>query len=117
MLASFLVFLADAAPAASPAAGPNAQSPAGNMLMLQLAALAVIFYLLLIRPQQRRQKEQNALLGSVKIGDKVILSSGLHGLVTNVKEATILVKVADNVKMEFEKTAIAKVIKPETKAE
>jgi len=71
----------------------------------------VIFYFLLIRPQQKRQKEQRKLLDSLKTGDKVITSSGIHGLIANVKETTFLVKIADNVKIEIEKGSIATVSK------
>jgi preprotein translocase subunit YajC len=68
-------------------------------------------YFLLIRPQQKRQKEQQKLLSSLKTGDKVITSSGIHGLIANVKETTFLVKIADNVKIEIEKGSIATVAK------
>ncbi len=90
------------------------QSPSSGYFIIQLVALAAIFYFLLIRPQQKRQKAQAQLIASVKIGDKVITSSGIHGLVANVKDATVIVKVADNVKIEFDKAAVATVIKPTT---
>ena len=79
--------------------------------MVPFIAIAVIFYFLIIRPQQKRQKEQAAIIASVKTGDKVVLNSGMHGIVANVKETTILVKVADNVKIEFDKAAVASVTK------
>ncbi len=67
----------------------------------------VIMYFLLIRPQRQRQKELEARVAQLRVGDKVVTSAGIHGLVTNVKERTLMVKVADNVKIEFEKSAIA----------
>jgi preprotein translocase subunit YajC len=76
-----------------------------------LIFMFIIFYFLLIRPQQKRQKEQQKLLSSLKTGDKVITSSGIHGLIANVKETTFLVKIADNVKIEIEKGSIATVAK------
>ncbi|MEI6350330.1 MAG: preprotein translocase subunit YajC [Verrucomicrobiota bacterium] len=94
-----------------------AQAPAGAppqnplQMMVPFIAIAVIFYFLIIRPQQKRQKEQAAIIASVKTGDKVVLNSGMHGIVANVKETTILVKVADNVKIEFDKAAVASVTK------
>ena len=104
---SFLAILATAE--AAQEAAPNA-----NMyIILQFVALGAIFYFLLIRPQRQRAKQQAALISSVKTGDKVVLNSGLHGIVANVKETTILVKVADNVKLEFEKAAVASVTKSE----
>ena len=80
-------------------------------MMVPFIAIAVIFYFLIIRPQQKRQKEQAAIIASVKTGDKVVMNSGMHGIVANVKETTILVKVADNVKIEFDKAAVATVAK------
>jgi len=79
--------------------------------LLPFAFMFVIFYFLLIRPQQRRQKEHRQLLANLKTGDKVITSSGIHGLIANVKDTTFLIKVADNVKIEVEKSAIASVAK------
>ena len=82
--------------------------------LIPFAAIAVIFYFLIIRPQQQRQKQQTRLIDSVKTGDSVVMSSGIHGIVTNVnnEEKTLIVKVADNVKIEFDKTAVVTVIKP-----
>ena len=66
---------------------------------------------MIIRPQSQKQKQQQSLISSIKTGDKVITSGGMHGLVANVKDTTVLVKVADNVKIEVDKTAIAVVTK------
>jgi preprotein translocase subunit YajC len=107
MINSIYLTLAQAAPAPAPGGA------GGSMFMIQLVALGVIFYFLIIRPQQKRQKELAALLASVKTGDKVVMSSGIHGIVANVKETTILVKVADNVKIEFDKASVASVLKDE----
>ncbi|MDD5348653.1 MAG: preprotein translocase subunit YajC [Chthoniobacteraceae bacterium] len=106
MIDSFFVTLADAA-------AQQQQSPS-SFVILQLVALAAIFYFLLIRPQQKRQKEQAALIASVKTGDKVVTNSGIHGIVANVKDTTVIVKVADNVKIEFDKAAVAAIVKPTT---
>ena len=79
--------------------------------LLPFAFMAVIFYFLLIRPQQKRQKEHQRLLSDLKTGDKVVTTSGIHGLIANVKDTTFLVKIADNVKIEVDKNAIASVSK------
>ena len=71
----------------------------------------IIFYFIGIRPQARRQKEQQQLITALKTGDRVVTSSGIHGLIANVKDSTVIVKVADNVKIEMEKSAIASVAK------
>jgi preprotein translocase subunit YajC len=70
-----------------------------------------MMYFLLIRPQKKRQMEQQRLVSALKTGDRVVTNAGIHGLISNVKETTVLVKVADNVKIEMEKSAIANVLK------
>lgn len=87
--------------------------PGGPSFLIPFAAIGVIFYFLIIRPQQKKAKEQTNLINSLKTGDKVITNGGIHGLITNVKEKTVLVKVADNVKLEIEKSSIATVSKAE----
>ncbi len=101
-----LLILAQAAPAASDA-------PQQNVLvqMIPLVLIFVIFYFLLIRPQQKRQKEHEKLVSAIKTGDRVITNAGIHGIVVNVKDRTVLVKVADNVKIEFDRAAIATIDK------
>jgi preprotein translocase subunit YajC len=90
------------------------QAQSGGLWYMQLLPFAfifIIFYFLLIRPQQKRQKEHQRLLSDLKTGDKVITTSGIHGLIANVKDTTFLVKIADNVKIEVDKNAIASVSK------
>lgn len=90
------------------------QAQSGGLWYMQLLPFAfifIIFYFLLIRPQQKRQKEHQKLLSDLKTGDKVITTSGIHGLIANVKDTTFLVKIADNVKIEVDKNAIASVSK------
>jgi preprotein translocase subunit YajC len=96
--------------AQAPAASP---SGAGSSLisMLPFVFIFVIMYYVMLRPQMRRQKEQARLVSSLKTGDRVVTSSGIHGLISNVKDTTVIVKVADNVKLEIEKTAVTNVVK------
>ena len=108
MIHDFIFTLAQAAPAASPAGG-NGGSPLTTFVMLP--CIIVIFYYLLIRPQNQKQKQLQAIVASIKTGDKVVTSGGMHGLVANVKDNTVLLKVADNVKIEVDKTAITVVSK------
>ena len=92
-------------------AAPAGRNPLGGMLIPMLL-MGVIFYFLIIRPQGQRQKELKNLISSLKTGDKVITNSGIHGIIANVKEgSTLLLKVADNVKIEINKDAIATVVK------
>jgi preprotein translocase subunit YajC len=80
--------------------------------------IGVIFYFLIIRPQSKRAKDLETLVSSLKTGDKVVTASGIHGIIANVKEGkTLILKIADNVKIEIDKSAIATVEKsPETSA-
>jgi preprotein translocase subunit YajC len=101
---AFLPFLLDAATSAgAPAPNPITQ-------FVPLIFIGLIFYFLLIRPQQKQRKEQQKLIESIKTGDKVVTSSGIYGMITNVKERTVLLKVADNVKIEIDKAAVATVL-------
>ena len=80
-----------------------------------MVVMVVLFYFLLIRPQQRQRKEQAARISSLKNGDKVITTAGLHGIVHNVKDTTVMVKVAEGINLEFDKAAVATVTKKESK--
>ncbi len=71
----------------------------------------LIFYFLLIRPQQKKQKAHEQMLASVKKNDEVITAGGIHGTVVNVKDTTVILKVDDNTKIEFQKSAIAQIKK------
>lgn len=103
MISHSLLFLAQAAPAQ------------GNkdllMQMFPLILIFVLFYFVLIRPQQKRQKEHVKLVETLKTGDKVVTNAGLHGIIANVKDKTVLIKVADNVKLEFDRSAVVTIEK------
>jgi preprotein translocase subunit YajC len=93
--------------------------PAGGLLgnpMVMMGLMVVMFYFLLIRPQQRQRKEQAARIAALQASDKVVTSSGIHGIVHNVKEHTVVVKVAEGTMIEFDKLAIASVHKKENPA-
>lgn len=92
-------------------AAPGPEQPPVLFQFLPLIIIAVLFYFLLIRPQQKKQKEHEKLVAGVKTGDKVVTAGGIHGIVANVKESTFLIKVADNVKIEFDKSSITSVTK------
>jgi preprotein translocase subunit YajC len=89
-------------------ANPQAGQGQGGGLMgfLPLVIIFVIFYFLLIRPQQKRAKEQKAMLDNLKKGDKVITSGGAYGVIEEVKGNTVIVKVAENVKVKYGKAYI-----------
>ncbi|SRR6266446_1501543 len=105
------VFLAQAQPPA-PAPAPGGASGFLNLLPFWFFII-VIMYFVLIRPQKKRQQQQQRLVSSLKTGDRVVTNAGIHGLIANVKETTVIVKVADNVKIEMDKSAITNVLKTE----
>jgi len=84
------------------------QSPA--FMFGWLALMILIFYFILIRPQQRREKERRALLEAVKSGDRVLFGGGVIGVVTNVGERTFTIKIADKVKVEVIRGAVTQVL-------
>jgi len=96
------------------AEAPPAPSPL--MQFMPLIFIFVIFYFLLIRPQQKRQKEHQKLVAGLQSGDEVVMNSGIHGTITNVKDKTVLVRVADNVKIEFDRSAVVSVSRGEQAA-
>lgn len=109
---TFIPFLQTTGTAAS-------ASTTGSLLMtvLPFALIIVIFYFFLIRPQNKKQKETEKMLNALKKGDKVITAGGIHGVVSSVKEKTIVLKVDDNTKIEFNRSAITSVKTDESAAE
>ncbi len=88
---------------------PQGGQGAGGGLMgfLPLILIFVIFYFLLIRPQQKRAKEHKTMLDNLKKGDKVVLSGGEYGVIEDVKANSVVVKIAENVKVKYGKAYIA----------
>ena len=106
MISSLFLTLADAAAPAAPS------SPFTSNPIIPFACIGIIFYFLIIRPQSKRTKELQSLVSTLKTGDKVVTNSGIHGIIANVKEGTTLsLKIADNVKIEIDKSSIASVDK------
>lgn len=79
------------------------------MSILPILLIFVVFWFLLIRPQKKKQKETEAMIAAVKKNDRVTTIGGIKGVVTSVKESTVVIKVDDNAKIEFNKSAIASV--------
>jgi preprotein translocase subunit YajC len=97
------------APAPTGASGQT-QAPAWAS-MVPLVLMFVIFYFLLIRPQQKRAKEHQKMVDAIDTGDEVVTAGGILGTVTNRKEKTLIVKIAENVKIEVLKSAVQTVKK------
>lgn len=91
-------------------------SPGGGGIMSLLPMMLIMFglmYFMMIRPQSQQRKKMAAMISALKTGDKVVTMGGIHGIVTSVKESSIVVKIADNTKVEFEKSGIARAIPKE----
>ncbi|MFC1668212.1 preprotein translocase subunit YajC [Chlamydiota bacterium] len=84
-------------------------SPLGSMLPFFIIFFA-IFYFLIIRPQQKKQKQFKEMLASLKEYDKVITTGGIYGTIVSVKDSSIVLKIADNVKVEVNKGNITHVV-------
>jgi preprotein translocase subunit YajC len=84
----------------------------GSMVstLIMFGAIFAIFYFMIIRPQQKKAKERDALLGSIKKGDKIITASGIHGTISGLDETTVLVDVGNNNKIKMERSAIGQVV-------
>jgi preprotein translocase subunit YajC len=79
-------------------------------MLLALVAMFVLMYLLMIRPQQKRQKQWQAMLAGIKPGDRITTSGGIRGIILSIKDDGVVIRVApDNLKMEVVKNAIASV--------
>ena len=90
----------------------QAGSGGGSSLfsLLPLALIFVLFYFLLIRPQQRRAKQHKTMLGEIKIGDEVATNGGLLGRVTDLDENCVTLKVATGINVQVKRHAIAQMI-------
>ena len=84
-----------------PAATPNP-----ILSFVPIILIFVIFYFLLIRPQQQKQKQHAEMVSKLKKGDHVVTTGGIHGIISTVKDRTVLVKIDENVKIEVQKNCI-----------
>lgn len=95
------------------AQAPGGAAPGGlfGSPIMMFVIMIVMMYFIAIRPQQKRMKEHQALVASAKVGDHVVMECGVHGIITSMKERTVMLKIADNVKVEYERVKIAAVSK------
>lgn len=94
-----------------------AMAPSGNggggsfiSTIIMFGAIFLIFYFMIIRPQQKRAKEREKMLSNIQKGDKVVTSGGMHGVIAGLDEKTVLLQVGDNIKLKFERSAISSVV-------
>ena len=94
-------------------ASPPGGAGGGSAILTQVvffAAIFAVFYFLLIRPQQTQRRERERLLSAIKRGDRVVTTGGLHGTITGVEEATVTLRVADQVRVTVDRSAIGRVL-------
>ncbi len=88
--------------------------PQQSNMFIQLVPMVLIFgifYFLVIRPEKQKQKNHQELLKNLRKNDEVLTSAGIHGIVVNVKDKTVVLRLDENVRVEFEKEAVTSVIK------
>ena len=84
----------------------------GMSTFIPMILIFVIFYMLVFRPQKKEQKEKQKMRGSLKKNDQAVTAGGIHGTIVLTKEKTVVLRVDDNVKIEFDREAIATVVSP-----
>ena len=90
---------------------PGGGSGSSFMTFLPIIFIFVIFYFLLIRPQQKQRKEHQNLLANIKVGDNVLTSGGIYGRITGIKDNIITVEISDKVRVKVNRGNIAGVVK------
>jgi preprotein translocase subunit YajC len=90
--------------------GATEGGAAGFASFIPLVLMFVIFYFLLIRPQQKRSKEHRNLLSNLKKGDKIVTSGGLHGRITGLEETTLTVEIADKVRVKINRANVSGIL-------
>jgi preprotein translocase subunit YajC len=90
----------------------GSQGGGGFITFLPFVLIFVVFYLLILRPQAKRQKEHQKMLDAIQKGDRIVTSGGIHGVVqrVNEKEGTIVVKVSDDARLTFDRGAVTRII-------
>lgn len=93
--------------------GAAAEGAAGGQLVMTFVTFGLvflIFWLLIIRPQNKKQKETKAMLDALKKGDRIVTIGGIRGTIHSIKEDSVIVRVDDTTKMEFSRSAISSVL-------
>lgn len=88
----------------------------GSMVstLIMFGAIFAIFYFMIIRPQQKKAKEREALLSALKKGDKIVTNGGMHGSIAGLDEKTCLIDFGNNLKIKFDRSAIAGIDSPKS---
>jgi preprotein translocase subunit YajC len=94
---------------AAPEGGSGSSGGAAFLQFVPFIAIIAIFYFLIIRPQNKKQKDTQRMLDALKKGDRVVTIGGIHGVIQTVRDHSVILKVDDNVKLEFNRSAISNV--------
>lgn len=105
------IFISDAIAQTGEVADATNQAAAGNSLsLIMLVAIFVLFYFMLIRPQNKRAKEHRDLISNLKVGDEVTTAGGIMGRIASMDEQFVKLEVADGVKIAFARTSVSTVL-------
>lgn len=93
------------------AMAPQGGEGGGSMVstLIMFGAIFAIFYFMIIRPQQKKAKEREALLSALNKGDKVVTNGGMHGTIAGLDEKTCLIDFGNNIKIKFDRSAVANI--------
>ncbi len=86
---------------------PNVAQPNAIASLMPIIFIFGIFYFLLIRPQQKKQKDHEKMILELKKNDEVVTNGGIHGTIVNVKDKTFVLKIDENVKIEINKSSVS----------
>ena len=90
-------------------AGSEGQQSNPILGFLPIILMFVVLYLLMIRPQMKKQKNQQRLIDELEKGDEIVTNGGIHGSIQNIKDDILVIKIADNVKIEVSRAAVQRV--------
>ena len=107
------IMLCDAAPAAAPTAPAGAPQQSGFGMMVPMLLILAIFYFMLIRPQQRKEKERRKMIEELRAGARIIFASGIIGEIIEAKEKTFTVQTSSGTEMEILRSCVQGVVTPE----
>ena len=77
--------------------------------LLPFALMFLVLYLLILRPQMKKQRNQQRMIDELEKNDEIVTSGGIHGIILNIKDDILVVKIADNVKIEVSRAAVSRV--------
>ena len=95
---------------AAPTCSTGGSAGGGMNMMIMMALVFGIMYFMMIRPQQRKEKDRKKLINELKTGTRVVFGGGIMGTVTNIKDFTFIVKIADGVKIEIARGAVSRTL-------